>query len=707
MDMNWKDTYKFLRLFREEDETIIIGLLHESKTVENTDNYKGVKHFEIPLKQLKKPLNDWVGFGFGSKYFINHYNNKLGKSVYFVVNSGGTKNPDIKDVRSWFIDTDFGKIKEEYSDEKRAVRRMKELEDTNEFESLDIDTYESPKNGLRYVVRGLYNQETIALFKDRFLKKFAWELKDAVIIETYAGFHVYWISKKGQDLSHFKKVQRALVKRFDSDPQIIKESNLMRVPGFYHQKYEEKFLIRVVQWSDRTFSEEELVKTLRLELTDRQSKGFVKREINEKVSYSSDVTRTVTVIQRQQQSDLIFRNVTPFGKMEKLTFSDAHEKLLSEPLSSFVESPAMEQGEMVLCPFHDDNHPSGVVYRSDRGEEVYHCHGCEVGTRNVIGLYILHTGKSWVNAVKDLSKMIGIKVVETEFEREQFEKYRHNRLYFKQDIQTLLPFTSKWIDKFARKIYLRLFNDIGESAVLKEEFQYKGQNVFFVSYRWISKEMNKKNMSSVQNNVILMNVLGFIERVPEEEIPSELRIRAEMERKILQKELSQQGEKGEKRAGNVRLINFYIVHNWNDCAYEIERIARLLHELKFSLTKHNNKLSIENMLGADHAQKVFPDGRKVPKRFTSIVEKIETLIQKEIDKKGYAIAEDILRKLVRIKNKNNELEIVTLKEKEDVFKRHILVNERFKVTKVRSEKKKIELGFKQKNPKTIHVIELN
>lgn len=707
MNMNWKDTYKFLRLFREEDESVIIGLLHESKKVKNTDKFIGVKHFEMPLQQLKKPFTDWMAFGYGSKYFINHHNNQLGKSVYFIVNSGGTKNKDIKDVRAWFIDTDFGKIKEEFADENRAKRRVKELEGTKQFQSLEIETYESKKDGLRYIVRGLYNQETITIFKNQFLKKYERELKDAILVETYAGYHAYWIAEKGADLSHFKKVQRALIKKFDSDSQIVKEANLMRIPGFFHQKYEDMFLINIVKWSDKKFTEEELVQSLGLELTDRQTKGFAKVEVAEKISYSSELTRTVTMIRSQQKSDMIFRNIVPFGSIEKLTFNDALEKVLEKPLSSFVESPIMEEGTKVHCPFHDDNNPSGVVYRSEMDEEVYHCHGCEVGTRNIIGLYMLHTGKTWRKSVEDLAKMVGIKVIETEFEREQFQKYRDNRMYFEQDFKTMLPHTSKWIDKYGRRLYLRFFNDKAETKVLREEFQYKGQNVFFISYRMIAKEMGNKNMQSVQNTVILLNTLGYIERVPEGDIPKELRIRAEKERKILQDELRQQGDKGQKRADAVRLINFYIVHNWNDKAYAIEKTAQILTENKFSISKHNNKLSIENLLGSEIANMVFPDGRKVSKRFTSISEKIETLIQKEIDKQGYAIAEEVLRNKIRETDKQGNIKIVTIEEKEDIFKRSILVNERFKVTKVRSEKKKVELGFKQKTPKTIHVIELN
>ncbi|MBT2606399.1 hypothetical protein J7E55_25885 [Bacillus sp. ISL-53] len=121
------------------------------------------------------------------------------------------------------------------------------------------------------------------------------------------------------------------------------------------------------------------------------------------------------------------------------------------------------------------------------------------------------------------------------------------------------------------------------------------------------------------------------ERVPENHIPFELKKRAEQERKILLKELRSQG--ADKRADTVRLINFYIVPNWNDSAFEIVKTARILTENGFSVSKHKNKIAIANLLGSAVANRVFPDGRVLPKRFTSILEKLEAFIKKRYQRK--------------------------------------------------------------------------
>lgn len=700
--MNLTDTYKFLRLFREENETVIIGLLHENKETSPILNTNGVTHIQMKMEQLKAPVNEWIGYHKKSKIFINTYN-KRGYAIYFVVNSGGTKNAEINQIRSWFIDADFAKIKEEYTDENRVRARREELRKTGDFEIIEIETlYNEDKRTFKYILRGRYKQEVITKSRQAFLMKHKKDLEDAVIAETYSGVHAYWLADNGSK-ENFKKIQRELITKFNSDKQIVKDAGLMRVPGFDHRKYDNPFPIRIIQWTDKRFTEEELIESLNLEFR-KQDKGFVKEEIQEKVSFSSELTRSVTVIRRKQMSELILKNVVPFTQLVQQTFNEALQNVLKQPLSAFIKSPNMVEGENIKCPFHSDDTPSATVYVSDLGEMVYHCHACTIGTRNIIGLYMAHTGKGWRKSVEDLAKIIGIKVVETEFEREQFQKYRDNRKYLEQDLSTLVPDTAHFIGKYGRKMYLRYFNDKAEVNVLKEQFQYKNHNVFFISYRAIAKEMGNKNMQSVQNSVVLLNTLGFLERVPEESIPSELKERAEKEREILQQELRQQGEKGEKRANAVRLINFYIVPNWSDIAYDIEHNATIMKQQNYSVTKHNNKIAIEIMLGKEAAQSVFPDERKIPKRFDSILERLKTEIEASIKENGFAITEEIYKKRIRIADKSGKIVDVSKKEKEDVFKRAILIDENYDITKVRSEQKKKEYGYTQKTPNTIHVI---
>lgn len=168
--MKSTDTYKFLSLFRNPEETVIIGLLHESPTIKNEDGFTGVRYFNMPLEMLKQPLDKWVGIGYNTRFFINHHNKRLGKAVYFIPNVGGRKNKDIKEIRSYFIDKDFAKVKEEFTDKTEAELRKQELEKTGEFKTIEI---EKDKKRNKYILRAFRTKEAIDRLKQGFFSSIA------------------------------------------------------------------------------------------------------------------------------------------------------------------------------------------------------------------------------------------------------------------------------------------------------------------------------------------------------------------------------------------------------------------------------------------------------------------------------------------------------------------------------------------------------
>lgn len=678
------DTYKFLRLFREEDEDIVIVLAHENPDVENKMREKFI-HLPVKLKDLKVPPSQWILKRKKSKYFIKTQNAKHGKAVFFIVNPGGTKNEEITGVRAYFADVDMAKSKYEFDSLEKANVKLQELENTGKYEAFDID-----QGKKKFILRARFKSSEIEQLKSKFLKKNQRELKDAVINETFAGFHVYWRTSN-ISLDRFSSVQHMIAHKFGGDNQVSNAARMMRINGFIHQKYPNPFEVKVIQWSDRVFTESELIAELDLQEV-KQTKGHRKTQQQEKVSFGSDLTRSVNVtIKQSKDSDLEFKK--PVKLTEKMAFNDCLDEIMYRPLSDFLNSPVLQVGNSLHCPFHHDKHPSASVFRSSEGKELFHCHACEVGTKDVIGLYMRHTGKKFINTVHDLGKVLGIKIIETDYEREQFVKYRLNRLYLEHFSDELFPFTDRYIRN--RDHYLRFFNDKGEVSVGREEFQYKNENVFFVSFRAVAKEMRKKSMKTVQNAVNLLNVLGFIERVPENCVPDVLKSRAERERAILQEELRQQGEKGEKRAEAVRLINFYIVPNWNDRSEEIEAMAKLMKESKFTFTTNMNKTGLTKLLGKEIADRVFPDGRVVSNRFQAIESKLSDIIKQHLDAAGYCILDSVVNERVRVSVDGKRIEL-NVTEKQDVLKRampSILADlgDGYEVKKVRSKVKQKQL----------------
>lgn len=704
------DTYRFLSLFRKENEEVVVSLLHENPTIENEwgslNKKRNMYHLKMKMSNLNLPLSKWIGYSNKQRFYINTNNKKLGKAVFFVVNTGGKTNTEVADngeVRAFFVDVDFAKIKHSYATKEIAEQKAAEMREKGVYvkESIIID--EEKKS---FVVKARFTEEVIMDKKQRFRRKHVMSLKEALILETYSGFHVYFLMKNATTQS-FPKIQEALCRKFGGDKQVKNLARLMRIPGFNHQKYEKEFLVKVIQWTDKYFeSEEEFIEEMDLELDLPQTKGYGKEEHSIPVQYGSPVETTFSIIIPMEKADIVFKNPYAFELKKEKTLREALEEIKKEKLGTFIESPNMDEGEKILCPFHNDTNPSANTFISKRDEHMFCCHACEVGTKNATGLYMITKGVGFRAAITDLAKMLGIKIVKTEYEEEQLEKYQDNRMFLKQDLAIMFPNIAHYINQYDRKAFLRYFNDEGEVNISKEDFCYKANNIFFSSFRYISREMHKQSLDTVTKTTYLLNILGFIERVPIEEVHEELIKRSRLELANLKKKLNKQGVKGQEQAKSARTINYYIVPRWAEKAMEIEKTAKLMREKKFSLG-NINKIELELLLGKEIANRVFPDGRVIPKRFEAISEKLRTIIEEEIRKKGFAVKEEILKKKIRIGKGGKE--IVKLEEKTKVFERSIkeIVGDKYKTISIRSQKKKEEVyGYTKPTPNTITVIEL-
>ncbi|MDG5473912.1 CHC2 zinc finger domain-containing protein [Jeotgalibacillus sp. ET6] len=696
--------HRFISLFRKENEEIIVPLIKENPGAKSFfNNNRTVFHpstisndFQNDLNKivLKERMNNCE-----FKFFPKHYNEN-GYGVFFIPNIGGKTNSNIKEVRSWFCDIDYGKIKEKFETEQEMEKRKKELEETGNFLFIDPSKKENIK-GTFYFLTGVYKQDFISKKKTAFLEDHKNDLKKSSIAETYSGFHIYFLCESGS-LENFKKVQESLSFKFGGDPQVKNESRMMRLPEFDHNKYDDPFSVKVIQWSEHRYTESELLKELNITFSNQQ-KGFKKRQRIEKVSYMSGVVTSFVEKTKKTDSDLEFIS---FKKPSKeMTFKETIEEILSLPISNFVKSPEMELGNKIHCPFHEDHNPSATIFESDSGQELFHCHSCvDLNSMNIIKLYQLHTNKSYRKSITDLSKMVGIKVIKTVFEESQFEKYRDNRDFI-DEIESL-PYASSYLLKYSRSLLLRLFNDQGESKVVHEDFQFEGHNIFFASMRHLSREfgLGKKSvpLQTIQNNLFLFQLLGLIKRVPPKNIPERLLKRSEKEMDIRKSELQKQGTEGKIKSLGYRMINYYIVTNWQDDFMEIESAARKLKEINFSFKNHRNKFSIESIFGKKIANEIFPDERKLPGRFVTISNLLEKEIEQNINKKGFAVKEEIIRKTIRVKSEGKYVK-ATLKEKEDVFRRVFSGYNKFSIKQVRSSNKKRELGLID-DGKTVSVI---
>jgi hypothetical protein len=120
----------------------------------------------------------------------------------------------------------------------------------------------------------------------------------------------------------------------------------------------------------------------------------------------------------------------------------------------------------------------------------------------------------------------------------------------------------------------------------------------------------------------LLRLLGFIIKVPEDQVPRALIENA-------RRHLDEQGKK------HYKTISFYIRPCFYDMLPEANRIAQLLDSSGVKIYKNMHKSHLEVLLGREYADKAFPDDRKIPAYFSKVEPEIEQILQTEMTEYGF------------------------------------------------------------------------
>ncbi|RCW47977.1 hypothetical protein [Paenibacillus prosopidis] len=227
--------HQFINKLRyKENESVHFLLVHDSDrnkrsntSSSNHSNHKRAIRLYKPLKRLETRIPQIKLYAKNNNPIHLLSQNANGYAVFMGINVGGTKDSEIEEIRAQFIDVDLNKISGRFT------------------------TIEPNKR--------------IQKLKKEFLRKNWSRIRDAMIVETYNGYHIYW-PIVGGTIGKFVPIQKALVRTFNSDPAITNLARVMRIPGFYHMKNPDRpFLVRVIRWGrKRPFSQDELIDALSL-----------------------------------------------------------------------------------------------------------------------------------------------------------------------------------------------------------------------------------------------------------------------------------------------------------------------------------------------------------------------------------------------------------------------------------------------------------
>ncbi|MEC0271417.1 DNA-primase RepB domain-containing protein [Paenibacillus anseongense] len=264
------------KLCRKGDEKLHFILVHDAERSKpnqtnsahsahslNSSNDKQAVLLHKPLLLLEKQVPHMKLISKNNKSIHLLSQNAKGYAVFMEINRRDEKSREIKEIRAQFIDVDLNKISEQFQTKEQLKARIKQLK-SDPLERIQSITIKKGKQG-QYLLRAQRAEEQVAQLKKTFLKKHWQQIKNAMIIETKNGYHIYWVIQNGS-ISKFVPIQKALASKFGSDPMITNLSRVMRIPGFYHLKNPDKpYLVRVIHSGRKQpFTQEELIQTLML-----------------------------------------------------------------------------------------------------------------------------------------------------------------------------------------------------------------------------------------------------------------------------------------------------------------------------------------------------------------------------------------------------------------------------------------------------------
>lgn len=131
---------------------------------------------------------------------------------------------------------------------------------TDICERLEALNTDSRPNGIFFIVNGGGHTDANVVhvkaqfvemdhgsFDEQYAKIQAFSLQPSIIVKTQKSLHCYWLMR-GAKLDQFRSIQSQLINYFDGDSACVNESRVMRVPGFYHSKYE-PVMVECIKWN--------------------------------------------------------------------------------------------------------------------------------------------------------------------------------------------------------------------------------------------------------------------------------------------------------------------------------------------------------------------------------------------------------------------------------------------------------------------------
>jgi len=81
----------------------------------------------------------------------------------------------------------------------------------------------------------------------------------SMIVRSKKSLHAYWMAKDGTE-KNFVRIQQGLIKYFQGDPAMKDISRVLRIPGYYHNKTAEPFMVEIIHVAEGlAYTEKEMM----------------------------------------------------------------------------------------------------------------------------------------------------------------------------------------------------------------------------------------------------------------------------------------------------------------------------------------------------------------------------------------------------------------------------------------------------------------
>ncbi len=582
--MNIYTTNDFLKLFHGENKI--------NFRVINTAQDK-----KFNLYNTYDEIKDQLGFY-----------NEMNFEVYFTVNSGGTKQPEINKINAVFIDLDCGK-------------------DANKnYHSLTkVESYK----------------------KEQLSKINQFEYKPSTIVETRNGYHVYWITNTTVEIDKFKTYQNELIKYFDSDVRVNTIERIMRVPNYYWNKdIHNKFKIKLIELNNNQYDINELINkvtqlnetnTNQVELSVDKSK--LEKGVKDRISIKNSYL-PLTLNPQTKRRDLCIPLIEE-GEIEALQSVLKSEYKLMENEGEFYDYMTQEidlaevlgvpMGRSFKCVFHNDSSPSASIFISNRNQYFYKCHSASCGFRgNIIRCVERLRGCNRAQAINFIKAIYKLDIKDTEWQKEQRSLLQANkRMIMSGEFEETYPEIHKVVKKYLGVI--NVLHDIAIEHVYDERFSDDNNNViFFASIQKICTALDMVKVNQrVSKQIGLLAFVYLINKLNEEQIPEDyLRKAKHIAAKYKHK----------------NLVSFYSIPSYSDM-HMVKSLERAILYAENNLTmKAWSRELLERTFGSEVANEIYPylKEKKISKQANVRTEHIHKITVDLLNTQGYATEKEII-----------------------------------------------------------------